>query len=104
MKIKYDDAAYILNYQKQHWFQKRLCTFTVTHLDNGGYRVIGEIKLPVYILLVIPHFILQIFYNIWYCGLSSGGYILERKVMDYYAAKYDYMSDIIRERFPQLTD
>lgn len=104
MKITYDDAAYILNYRKKHWFQKWFCTFTVTPVDYGAYRIDCEIKTPVYIMLVIPYFILSVLWCIWETGIKNGDYFLSRRTHEYYAAKYDYAGERIRERFPQLAD
>lgn len=104
MKIRYDDAAYILNYRKKHWFQKWFCTYTVNPLDNEGYRIACDIKMPVYILLVVPYFILSVLWCIWETGIKNGEYFLPRRTDEYTAAKYDYASDRIRERCPQLTD
>lgn len=103
MRIKYDDVAYILEYKKYHWFQKWFCTCEVIPFAPvGGYKITVDIKLPIYILLVMPYFILQVFHNIWYNGLRYGGYILDRRVREYYATKYDFASDRVKERFPQI--
>lgn len=102
MKITYDDAAYILNYQKQHWFQKLFCTYTVTPIEDEMYMITCNIKIPVYVMLVIPYFIFSIFWCIWETGLKNGEYLLSRRTHEYYATKYDYASDRIRERFPLI--
>lgn len=103
MRVKYEDAAYILNYKKEHEFQKLFCVFTVEPRDNDGYMIACDIKIPAYIFMVIPYFVLSLFWSIWECGIVHGDYILSRRTHEYHASKYDYASERIRERCPYIS-
>ena len=70
-KISYEDAVYIKNYKKNHWFEKYFCNWFI----NMKSPTCGEMKLYmkkwVYILLFIPIHLIVFGYCLWDGGIRE---------------------------------
>ena len=70
MKLKHEDACYVLGYKKPHKIAKVLCDWDL-YIDAGCFTITADIKVLPFILLYIPWIIYEIANNAWNYGLKE---------------------------------
>lgn len=70
-KIKYEDAAYIRSYKKNHWFEKYFCNWFI-ELQNPNSGIMKlYMKRWLYILLFIPMHCIVFGLCLWDGGIKD---------------------------------
>lgn len=78
-KISYNDAAYILRYKDNHWFEKYCCNWYIKlNNPNEGY-IRCEQKLWFYIVSFIPLNVIGFLFCLWDGGIKN--YYIQPKVI-----------------------
>lgn len=68
MKISYNDVAYILNFQKKHWFKKFSLNYFLSEINDSAMRLTTKVKLPIILITFVPASIIMFLHCLW-----SGG-------------------------------
>ena len=70
-QITYEDAAFILKYEKHHWFLHWFCDWFAQMYNNNEGAISCYLKWWAYILLFLPYCITQFFYLLWDGGIKD---------------------------------
>lgn len=73
-KIKYEDAAYICRYTKEHFKEKYFCNWYIQKTSDTWGKMDLYVKWWFYILTFIPVHILQALWCVWDGGLKEFGF------------------------------
>lgn len=71
MKIKYEDAAYIRRYKKNHLMERLVCTWYIQKINEVSGRMELYAKWWFYLLTFIPLHIFKLFACMWDGGLKE---------------------------------
>lgn len=71
MKISYNDAAYILNYKKNHFFKKYFCNWKLDKKTDTAYNIKCSMKWWMYVLIFIPGHLVDLFIALYNGGLKE---------------------------------
>lgn len=71
MKISYNDATYILNYKKNHFFKKHFCNWKLDKRSDTAYSIKCFMKWWIYVLIFIPAHLIDLFVALYDGGLKE---------------------------------
>jgi hypothetical protein len=69
-KISYSELAILLGFKKMHMLEKLACNHYIEEKEYS-VNVISKMKVPVYVLLIVPICILNVFALAWDGGLKN---------------------------------
>lgn len=71
MEISYNQAAYILRYKQNHWFEKHCCNWALCKQNENAMTLYCHVKMWIYILLFIPNCLIHLGWCLWDGGLKE---------------------------------
>lgn len=95
LKLKYKEAAYVLNYKKSHRLQKWLCDWTIEE-KGDGYYIKCQVKLPIFIIVYLPVAIVEFALYAWDEGIKYY-HLPTRLVFSCHSSSQDYVTKRVKE-------
>ena len=107
-KIKYEDAAYICRYQKEHFKEKYCCNWYIQKTSDTWGKMDLYVKWWFYILTFIPVHVLQAFWCMWDGGLREFSFeprrIQSHNVIGFKNDPSDSMFNRLKEVWEKYSD